>query len=160
LRTELGEHRAGPGRSSDPALEATVIDQTFGELRRAEDVIRRLMACPLCRKTRRVSFEALGRGTFRCRCADCEGRWGVRVCGAGQHVFPVLTDGKPVSTDADDSDQDLDDSDQDPYDTGDKIDARFGSDVLALPCPWFPDWTRFRCPWCGICQGSPSCRCN
>jgi hypothetical protein len=111
------------------------------------------MACPLCRKTRRVSFEPRDRGTFRCLCADCGGQWGTRVCGARQHVFPVLIDGKPVSTDAEDSDQD-------PYDTGDKIDARFGSEVLSLPCPSFPDWTRFRCSWCGIRQGSPSCRCN
>ena len=149
LHTELSEHRGGPSRSSSPALEATAIDQVSSELRRAEDVIRRLMACPLCRKTRRVSFEPRDRGTFRCLCADCGGQWGTRICGARQHVFPVLTDGKPVSTDAEDSDQD-------PYDTGDKIDARFGSEVLALPYPSFPDWTRFRCPWCGICQGSPS----
>jgi antitoxin (DNA-binding transcriptional repressor) of toxin-antitoxin stability system len=121
-----------------------------GEVVRVGELTRLLTPCPLCRKTKRVSFDPGQRGAFRYLCADCDGQWGIRICGTCQRLFPVLTDSKPAGAN----------EDHDPYDTGDKIDARFGSDVLALPCPSFPDWTRFRCPWCGTCQGSPSCRCD
>jgi uncharacterized protein DUF2357 len=120
------------------------------EVVRVGELTRLLTPCPLCRKTKRVSFDPGQRGAFRYLCADCDGQWGIRICGTCQRLFPVLTDSKPAGAN----------EDHDPYDTGDKIDARFGSDVLALPCPSFPDWTRFRCPWCGTCQGSPSCRCD
>jgi hypothetical protein len=111
--------------------------------------IRQIATCPLCGRTEPVSFEART-DTFHCRC-DCGAQWGTRVCGSCHETFPVLWTGSSVRSPAS--------GDVDPYATGDQVDTTFGSEVLALPCPSFGDWTRFRCPWCGICQGTPSCRC-
>jgi hypothetical protein len=148
LRTEIEERYAQHRRSSRTTDRATAIGETMDGIHRAEDIIRQLATCPLCHQTNRAQFEARPPDTFHCLCKACSGQWGNRTCGTCTRPFPVLW-AKPLM----DTNKDRD------YD-GDKIDARFGSEVLALPCPSFPAWTRFRCPWCNTCQGSPSCGCD
>jgi Domain of unknown function (DUF2357) len=130
--------------------------RALGSYRSAEQwdhsgaVIRQIATCPLSGQRELVSFEARDMNTFHCRC-ECGAQWGTRICGSCHETFPVLWAGSSVGSPSP--------GDEDPYATGDQVDVAFGSEILALPCPYFADWTRFRCPWCGICQGSPSCRC-
>ena len=109
--------------------------------------------CPLCRRSVTVAFKARKDGTFTCRC-DCGGHWGTQTCGTCHERFPVFWARKSVPRESRRA------SDEDPYAAGDKVEAIFGSEVLALPCPSSHDWKRFRCPWCGVCQGAPSCACR
>jgi hypothetical protein len=144
LYAEISKTYAEHARRTRNARLVETTDQTMDAIRRAEGDIRRLATCPLRGCTKRVSFEARGRNTFHCRCADCGGQWGTRICGSCHQQFPVLWVKNAVGAGQ----------------NGDQIDATFGSEVLALPCPAFPDWKRFRCPWCNICQGAPACHCS
>ncbi len=121
----------------------------------ASAVVGQLRTCPLCRRSTTVTFEARD-DTFACRC-ECGGNWGTRICGTCHEKFPVFFWARK-STDRKSGEDEGEG--KDPYVTGDKVDAIFGSEVLALPCPSFTDWTKFRCPQCNVCQGAPSCGCG
>lgn len=151
LRIDASDAVPRYGPSSGTGSRVAAIDDVAALLRPAEETLLRLTTCPLCREATRVWLDPL-EDTFHCRCENCAGEWGTRICGSCTKPFPVLRDNDTVTADGID--------DQVRYDNGDEIDARFGCDVLALPCPSFPDWSRFRCPGCGTCQGSPKCKCN
>lgn len=123
----------------------------------ASAAVGQLRTCPLCRHSTTVTFKAW-KGAFACRC-ECGGNWGIRICGACHEEFRVFWARESAARDSSGGGGDDGDG-KDPYATGDKVDAKFGSEVLALPCPSFADWTRFRCPWCNRCQGAPSCGCG
>jgi antitoxin (DNA-binding transcriptional repressor) of toxin-antitoxin stability system len=120
-------------------------------------VLRQLTTCPLCRRTETVAFTPHD-DTFHCRC-ECGGQWGTRICGSCKRKFPVFWARKSAVRKSGEGAGEDAIRRQDPYATGDRVDAVFGSEVLALPCPSFGDWTKFRCPWCGVCQGAPWCDC-
>lgn len=122
-------------------------------------VARQLKTCPFCRRRTMVTV-VRRRDTFACRC-ECGGNWGTRICGTCHEKFPVFFWARK-SADRTSGDGDGTDKNQgkDPYATGDKVDAMFGSEVLALPCPSFRDWSKFRCPRCNVCQGAPACGCG
>jgi hypothetical protein len=124
----------------------------------ASAAVDQLRTCPLCRRSTTVTFTAWEEA-FACRC-ECGGNWGIRICGVCHEKFPVFWARKSAARDSSDDGGGDDGDGKDPYATGDKVDAMFGSEVLALPCPSFADWTRFRCPWCNVCQGAPFCGCG
>jgi hypothetical protein len=100
--------------------------------------------CPVCHDT---GTELLARDgkTFQCRCAACSTGWGIRSCGSCQRRYPVLwlRNVRPDGSD------------------GDRLDVTAGADLLAVPCAddHLEPGTRFRCPWCQVCAGQPSCGC-
>lgn len=136
-------------RPAQPTAEQPAHADIRVPLASALDVLAQLRACPFCHQSART-FTPRDLDTFHCRC-DCGGQWGTRPCGTCKRAFPVLWSGAAVKIVAG--------GDADPYASGDRIDSLFGSEVLALPCPSFADWSRFRCPWCGVCQGAPTCAC-
>lgn len=127
--------RRGEHHQPDAAAVIAALD-------RAEAMLRRVATCPICRSDSAVRFEPRAQGTFHCSCGDCDGQWGLRWCGACAQRFPVLwAHGATLA----------------PIGNEDALDAAFGSDIAALPCPETSDWTRFQCPWCGVCQAAPDC---
>lgn len=128
--------RRGERRQPDAAAVMAALD-------RAVALLGRVATCPICRGDSAVRFEARAQdNTFHCRCGDCNGQWGLRRCGACDQRFPVLWahGAKPA-----------------PIADEDALDEAFGSDIAALPCPETSDWSRFQCPWCGVCQAGPGC---
>ncbi len=148
LRADVDQYFARHTGPSGALREPVDVEDVLSEVRRAVDVIRRLAICPLCPDVSGATFEPWDRETFHCRCSACDAQWGTRICGSCQRRFPVLWANSTATTS------------EGRYENGDEVDARFGSEILALPCPSFSDWTRFRCPWCEVCQGSPSCGCT
>ncbi|SDE20392.1 hypothetical protein [Glycomyces harbinensis] len=121
-------------------------EEVIARVDAAEQSLRLISNCPLCPGTGPVAFEARS-STYHCRC-ECGAQWGTRICGSCKERFPVLW----TSTVIESGVTNLVD--------GDTIDAALGSEALALLCPTVADRPRFKCPWCGICQGAPACDCS
>lgn len=99
--------------------------------------------CPLC-GGQATEFEPRRDDTFQCRCLACKTAWwGTRTCANCQERYPILWPGETVGGGRD----------------ADALDLALGADILSSPCPAGEPAQRFRCPWCGYCQGSPDCGC-
>ncbi|GAA0506646.1 hypothetical protein Ade02nite_95800 [Paractinoplanes deccanensis] len=108
-----------------------------------------LTRCPRCGSSPARPERALeprGGSGFRATCGDCDAAWESRSCASCRRTYPVLVTAGPMIE----------------FPDGDRIDRRYGIDLLAAPCA-----TRdriFICPWCTSCgneTASPNCvRCT
>ncbi|MEO6086383.1 MAG: DUF2357 domain-containing protein [Umezawaea sp.] len=134
---------SGTGAGSPRAVEKSRADLAFA-LVSATVGFDLFETCPVCH-TGRAEVRARDQDTFHCRCSDCDAEWGTRICGRCSERYPVLW---PLNAVADSAD-------------GDRLDVTAGADVLAVACvaQAVRSGSRFRCPWCGHCAGSPGCGC-
>ncbi|GAA2894625.1 hypothetical protein GCM10010517_59350 [Streptosporangium fragile] len=121
-----------PMRDEYPPAQLAGRTPTAEDLREADGGrAQHILRCPLCGAAN-AKFSARGGDTFHCRCGDCEGTWGTRLCGRCSRRYPVLWPKNAKAT----------------GDDGDQLDLAFGADLLAMPCTSPEAGTRFRCPWC------------
>lgn len=112
-------------------------------------------ACPVCGRRSGNRFEprpgddgAWERWAWWCRCGDCSSQWGLRVCGACRHSFPVLV-------------PDVQRGSRDERREGAGwIDRWYGRDVWAEPCGRSDSSGAFRCTRCRRCPSSGCASCD
>lgn len=130
-------------RSFKPAQVDKLRQDLTSELARLTTQFDLFDRCPVCTQPH-AEFQHREPDMFHARCRACETRWDVRACGSCTKRYPVLW---PKNSIADARDTD-------------RLDLTAGADVLASPCVTAVPGTRFRCPWCRICAGMPSCGCD